>query len=100
MTHVRVWKFRPPEGRETEFAAAYGSTGVWAELFGKAGGYRGTILLGPAETGGWWLTMDRWASESDFEAFQQQFGDEYRALDAKLEGVSGDEQFVGAFEED
>ena len=99
MTHVRVWKFRPPEGREQEFADAYSGTGRWAALFGKAPGFRGTSLLRPTEPGGWWLTLDRWASAGDFEAFGHDFGDEYRALDTELEGVAGEEEFVGAFEE-
>jgi heme-degrading monooxygenase HmoA len=99
VTHVRAWKFRPPEGRELEFADAYSSSGRWADLFSKAPGFRGTTLLRPGQQGGWWLTIDRWDSEADFQAFQDNLGDEYRALDAELEGVAGDEEFVGAFEE-
>lgn len=100
MTHVRVWKFRPAEGREDEFVRAYRSDGAWAPLFGKAAGFTGTTLLRPTEPGGWWLTLDRWASEQDFAAFHREFSEEYRALDAQLEGVAGDEEFVGTFEED
>jgi hypothetical protein len=99
LTHVRVWKFRPAEGREQEFASAYRGDGTWAELFRRAPGYRGTTLLRPIEPGGWWMTLDRWASASDFDAFQRDFGIEYRGLDAELEGVAGEEEFVGAFEE-
>lgn len=97
--HVRVWKFRPPAGREEEFASVYGPRGPWAELFSQAAGYRGTSLLQPAEAGGWWLTLDRWHSLADFERFQTELRDQYQALDAKLEGVAGEEVFVGAFDE-
>ena len=97
--HLRVWKFRPRAGREQEFAGAYSGSGRWADLFGKAKGFGGTTLLRPTENGGWWMTIDRWESLSDFEAFQRDLGDEYRALDAELEGVAGEEEFVGAFEE-
>lgn len=100
MAHVRVWKFRPLEGREEEFAHAYSAAGPWGELFGTARGYRGTALMKPAEPGGWWLTLDRWETAADFEAFQRDLGDDYRALDAQLEGVAGEEDFVGQFEED
>jgi heme-degrading monooxygenase HmoA len=100
MTHVRVWRFRPPEGREQEFAEAYSGDGSWAQLFARATGYRGTQLLRPVEKGGWWLTIDRWDTTADFEAIGHDFGEEYRALDAELEGVAGEEEFVGAFEED
>ncbi len=54
----------------------------------------------PASEEGWWLTIDRWASAEAFEAFQQDFGNAYRALDAELEGLAGEEVFVGAFEEE
>jgi hypothetical protein len=45
------------------------------------------------------MTVDRWNSQADFDAFQSDFGDQYRALDAELEGLAGDEEFVGAFED-
>jgi heme-degrading monooxygenase HmoA len=99
MTHYRIWKFRPPEGREAEFASAYSGTGHWAHLFRNAPGFDGTTLLRPSEPGGWWLTIDRWDSASNFDAFTEVFGEQYRTLDAKLEGVAGEEQFVGAFED-
>jgi len=99
MTHLRIWKFRPPPGREEEFALAYGTDGVWAALFGRGNGYLGTALHRPGDPGGWWITIDRWNSEADFEAFQNRFGSEYRALDTELAGMAGEEEFVGAFEE-
>ena len=99
MTHLRVWKFRPPPGGEQAFADAYAGSGRWSELFAKADGYRGTTLLAPFEAGGRWLTIDRWSTAADFEAFGHDFGEEYRTLDAELEGVAGEEEFVGAFEE-
>ena len=99
MVHLRVWKFRPPAGREAEFARAYSSGGRWAELFARAAGYRGTSLLRPDEHGGWWLTLDRWDSASNFDAFASDFDEDYRALDSELEGLAGEEVFVGAFEE-
>jgi len=99
MSHHRVWKFRPPNGREAEFADAYSETGEWARLFRNAPGFQGTSLLSPAEPGGWWLTIDRWDTATNFEAFTEVFGEQYRALDAKLEGIAGVEEFVGAFED-
>jgi Antibiotic biosynthesis monooxygenase len=99
MTHARVWKFRPPAGREDEFHAAYSGSGNWARLFEQAPGYRGTELLRPVEAGGWWLTIDRWDTVAHFEVFQDDFGVQYRGLDEELEGVAGEEVFVGAFEE-
>ena len=43
--------------------------------------------------------MDRWHSLQDFEGFQTELRDQYQALDAKLEGVAGEEVFLGAFDE-
>jgi heme-degrading monooxygenase HmoA len=99
VTHYRIWKFHPREGREAEFAKAYSSTGDWAQLFRNAAGFHGTTLLEPTEAGGWWLTIDRWDSASSFDSFTELFGEQYRALDKQLEGVAGEEQFVGAFED-
>ena len=99
MSHVRVWKFRPTEGRVQEFARAYSSGGDWAQLFRNAPGFQGTTLMSPAAPDEWWLTLDRWESSAKFDAFVQLFGDQYRALDAKLEDISGEEIFVGAFED-
>ena len=99
MTHHRVWKFRPPEGREGKFEKAYSSSGVWVQLFRNAPGYQGTTLLKPSEPGAWWLTIDRWDSSADFDAFTEMYGEQYRALDAELEGIAGEEQFVGTFED-
>ena len=79
---------------------AYSGSGHWARLFEQAQGYRGTVLLRPCEAGDWWLTIDRWDTLRDFEAFQDDFGVQYRGLDKELEGVAGEEMFVGAFEED
>ena len=98
MVHARVWKFCPEPAREEEFAAAYGPGGPWEQLFARAEGYRGTVLLRPSEPGGCWLTIDFWRSVADFEAFGRDHGADYRYLDAELEGISGEEEFMGAFE--
>ena len=99
MTHLRIWKFRPPADREQEFATVYGADGVWAALFARAAGYLGTTLYRPEEPGGAWMTIDRWDSAGAFEAFGRDFGEEYRRLDIELNDISGEEEFVGAFED-
>lgn len=99
MTHVRVWKFRPDQARQEDFVAAYNERGIWSKQFSRSAGYQGTSLLSPADAGGWWLTIDRWHSRAEFEVFQRDFGDRYRSLDAELDGVAGEEEFVGAFEQ-
>ena len=98
MAHHRVWLFRPPPEHEERFVAAYAADGAWAALFRRARGYIGTELFRPAERGGPWMTIDRWADEAAFDSFKTQFGDEYQALDRELEGVAGEQTFIGAFD--
>jgi hypothetical protein len=43
--YVILWRFRPVEGRESEFERAYGPSGEWALLFVRDDGYLGTELL-------------------------------------------------------
>ena len=84
--------------RGTSSPAAYDEAGDWAHLFRNAPGYGGTTLLRPTRPGGWWLTDRPLGFAANFESFTQVFGDRYRALDAKLEGVAGEEVFIGTFE--
>ncbi|MEO5971998.1 MAG: antibiotic biosynthesis monooxygenase [Sphingomicrobium sp.] len=99
MAHHRVWQFRPPAGSEEAFAAAYAGDGPWAKLFARDPGFVATRLLRPAAPGGWWLTIDSWASVDSFARFQADHGEAYRALDRELDGVAGDEGFIGVFED-
>ena len=99
MSHLRVWLFQPAAGRECEFAAAYASDGVWAQLFRQAEGFVGTRLLAPDKAGGPWLTLDEWESRAAFSRFQEMFGEAYCSLDKELAGLAADERFIGAFED-
>lgn len=96
MTHLRLWKFTVPAESEDHFVAAYRADGDWAKLFTMAPGFIRTELW--RDEDGNYLTADHWQSLEDFESFQSKFGDEYRRLDAELEGLSGTEVFLGAFD--
>jgi hypothetical protein len=96
MTHLRLWKFEVPADAEERFVAAYKSDGDWARLFAAAPGFIRTELWRSGDRH--YLTADYWRSAADFEGFQTNLGETYRRLDEKLEGVSGIETFVGAFE--
>lgn len=96
MTHLRLWRFNISAESEQRFVAAYRSDGDWAKLFATAPGFIRTELW-HAEDGSY-LTADHWNSLGDFERFQANLGDEYRRLDEELEGVSGVETFIGAFD--
>ncbi len=96
MTHVRLWRFEVPAEQKERFLIAYRSDGDWARLFAFAPGFIRTELWRDAS--GAYLTADHWESMDAFERFQASQGEEYRTLDAELEGVSGIETFLGAFD--
>lgn len=96
MTHLRLWRFEVPEAEEERFVAAYRADGDWARLFSAAPGFIRTELWRDGD--GVYVTADYWDSVTSFEGFQASLGEEYRRLDAELEGVAGIETFVGAFD--
>ena len=96
MTHVRLWRFEVPAETEEKFVSAYRSDGDWADLFRTAAGFVRTELWRDGD--GIYMTADHWETVTAFEAFQARFGEDYRRLDAELEGVAGTETFLGAFD--
>ena len=96
MTHVRLWRFEVLPESEERFVAAYRSDGDWAQLFGTAAGFIRTDLWRDGD--GIYLTADHWESAQAFERFQAERGDDYRRMDAELEGIAAVELFVGAFD--
>jgi heme-degrading monooxygenase HmoA len=96
MTHLRLWRFAVSEQHEELFISAYRSGGDWARLFATEPGFIRTELWRDGD--GIYLTADYWRSVRDFEQFQAGQGDEYRKLDAELEGIAGIETFLGAFD--
>jgi heme-degrading monooxygenase HmoA len=96
---VIVWRFRPAPGREADFRRAYGPDGAWAGLFAQAAGYLGTELL--RERGGdAWVTIDRWRTAHEHEAFAQRHAEAYAALDRECEALTAHEERIGEFEDD
>jgi heme-degrading monooxygenase HmoA len=96
--YVILWRFRPLEGRESEFERAYGPSGEWALLFGRGDGYLGTELLRRSDDSREYLTLDRWVSRAAYEAFRSRFSSEYRRLDERLVELTEVEAPLGAFE--
>jgi hypothetical protein len=86
--YVVEWDFLPAPGREAEFAETYGPNGVWVRLFRKGQGYVGTELLGLADRPGWYRTIDRWRSESDYAHFRSEFATEYAQIDSASERLT------------
>jgi heme-degrading monooxygenase HmoA len=81
---------------EERFLIAYRSDGDWAKLFATSPGFVRTDLWRDGD--GIYVTADHWESVEAFERFQAGQGDEYRRLDAELEGIAGIETFLGGYD--
>jgi quinol monooxygenase YgiN len=97
--HIIIWEFTVKEEHIKEFISAYRSNGDWATLFRRAQGYLRTELLRSFYKPNIFLTVDRWESATCFDIFEEQFGAEYKKLDARLEGYTSSEEKVGIFSE-
>lgn len=91
-----VWQFKAAPGREGEFEAQYGETGGWVELFQRASGYCGTVLLRGEK--GEYLTIDTWDSRESFDEFKSEHKQEYDRLDERCARLTESEQLIGVFE--
>lgn len=97
--HTYLWEFRVPPDTRAEFEHHYGPDGSWVQLFRRAPGYLGTLLLQDRDVDGRYLTIDRWESEAAYLAFRASFAQEYAALDATCERLTSSEVPLGTFRE-
>jgi len=94
MSYVIIWTYDVMPGEDAAFRSAYGPEGDWAALFSRASGFLSVELL---FDGARYATIDRWESQTAFEAFQREHGAAYAALDAKLAHLTRVQERVGAF---
>src|SRR5438094_9849988 len=95
--YVVVWEFQLAKGAEKQFNDAYGPRGLWAELFGKGGGYLRTELLHDATNANRYVTIDYWTSQQAYETFRSRHADEYAAIDLLCESLTAQETHFGSF---
>ena len=93
---VLVWRYEVKQEARAAFEATYGPDGAWARLFARGEGYCGTELLRAGD--GTYLTLDRWRSKEDFDAFLAGHAADYEALDRSTEGWTASEQKLGDYE--
>lgn len=93
-----IWHYEVNPAHAEAFEAAYGPEGDWARLFARGDGFLGVELL--RGEGDSWLTIDRWRSEADFEAFQAAYRSDYEALDRRTQPWTRDERRIGRFTTD
>jgi heme-degrading monooxygenase HmoA len=95
---VIVWEFRVVRDRAAEFERVYGADGDWARLFRRGEGFLSTELLRDRDDLSRFVTIDRWRSRDDYDAFRAAFDAEYIAMDATSELLTDSEKRVGIFE--
>jgi heme-degrading monooxygenase HmoA len=92
--YIILWEYHiKPEKRE-KFEQIYSPTGAWVELFKKGAGYLGTELLRDEENPLRYLTIDRWASKAEYEAFLSTWEQAYAQMDAQCEGLTERESLL------
>lgn len=97
--YATVWEFTVPSDRAAEFERHYGPAGAWAELFGRAPGYRGTLLLHHLPSPMRYVTIDRWTSREAYRAFRETYRAEYERLDTSFAGLATSERHLGEYDE-
>jgi heme-degrading monooxygenase HmoA len=96
---VVVWEYEVRPGAEAAFEAMYGAHGPWVALFREFNGYVGTELL-RSDSGGRYLTLDRWRSAQDYTAFRANLPPRYAELDARGDALTLHERSLGQFTAD
>jgi heme-degrading monooxygenase HmoA len=92
-----LWEFSVREARQAEFESCYGPAGDWARLFSQAPGFIGTELLRDRADTLRYITIDRWASIEDWQAFRARYAAEYERLDRASETLTAREAPLGEY---
>ncbi|MCP4203160.1 MAG: hypothetical protein GY769_14655 [bacterium] len=95
--YAYIWEYRVRPEAAVEFERAYGSEGVWAELFRRHEGYVRTELHKDLKRPAWYLTIDYWRSKEDCEDFRGCFASDFEALDRECERLTVEERYFGEF---
>ncbi|WP_166210864.1 antibiotic biosynthesis monooxygenase family protein [Cognatiluteimonas telluris] len=93
-----AWSYRVAAGREAAFEALYGASGAWCRLFAASPAYLGTRLLRDAGEPREYVTLDRWRTRADYEAFLQDNREAYAQIDRAGDALTESEARLGSFE--
>jgi heme-degrading monooxygenase HmoA len=96
--YIIIWQYQVKFEKQSQFERIYSSNGAWAELFKNSAGYLGTELFHDKTIPQRYLTIDRWESKKEYEAFLTEREDEYKTLDKQCEGLTESESLVGNWE--
>lgn len=92
-----AWEFQVKPEQQRDFERAYGSNGVWVQLFRTGDGYLKTELHRDPEKTGRYITLDFWRSREHYDKFMSKSRPAYLEIDAKCETLTESEQLLGEF---
>ena len=95
---IYFWEFIVPEESRRDFERIYGPAGEWARLFERSPAYLGTELCRDAANSGRYITVDRWKSQGDFDAFKDRWRSEFEALDQGCTALTSAERLIAETE--
>ena len=96
--YIIIWEYQVEPEHQAEFEGTYAANGAWAQLFKKETGYLDTELLrDPIDTLRY-ITIDRWESSHEYEAFLLHKHAQYAALDAQCAELTQQESLLGKWE--
>jgi heme-degrading monooxygenase HmoA len=93
---VVIWEYQVRPGSEAAFERLYGAGGGWVALFRQYAGFLATELLHD-ERPGYYLSIDRWRSAQDYDAFLTAAAARYAALDAEGDALTLEERRIGRY---
>jgi len=96
--YVIIWEYQVKKDRTADFEQIYHSNGAWAELFRAGNGFISTELIRDEIHHQRYVTIDRWDSAKDYEAFCEQYKEEYETLDSQCLVLTKHETLLGKWE--
>ena len=97
--HTVLWAYRIAPGASATFEALYGPNGDWTQLFRRAPAYLGTELFCDVGDPLRYVTLDRWRTRAEYEAFLHEARDDYAALDARGDALTLEEARLGTIDD-
>lgn len=99
MGYTYLWEFTVTPEHAAEFAQVYGPAGPWVALFKQSAGYLGTLLLRDQANPQRFITVDRWRSAADYQAFRAASAAAYCDLDERCQSLTEHERSLGSYDE-
>ncbi len=96
--YVYVWEYLLDPERSDAFERLYGPEGAWVELFRRSPRYLGTDFYQDRDNPERFITIDRWRSEGDWQAWRETVGAKFEALDRQGDELTVSERAVGRFD--